>query len=56
MQLATFRYSIKMERIMVRVDSELVEQYRNRHPELKSLDTTKIVDVMLREALKKVKS
>ena len=37
--------------VMVRVDSKLLEQYRERHPELKGLTYTAVVEVMLRKTI-----
>lgn len=37
---------------LVRVDTELVEQFRESHTELKGLTYTAIVEVMMRKALK----
>ena len=41
---------------MVRVSTEIVEKFRKKHPTLKGLTYTAIVQVMLRKALEKVEA
>lgn len=38
---------------MVRVPSDLVDKYRDEHPELKGISATGLVEIMLRKALDK---
>lgn len=39
--------------VMVRVDSKLLEKFRENHPELERLSYTAVVQVMLLKALEK---
>lgn len=41
------------ETCMVRVSTAIVEKFRDKHPTLKGLSYTAVVEVMLRKALEK---
>lgn len=44
-----------MSKFLVRVDSDLIDEFRKQHPEIEGLSATGVVDVMLRKALKEAK-